>query len=71
MDQVEQEKLIIITTLGVLIFAGTNFREFFPLIIRGYLFLRMSFYSTFAGTNFREWAVSIANFWENMWMDEE
>ena len=49
-------------TLGVLIFAGTNFREFFPHYIRGYLFSRMSFYSTFAGTNFREWVVSIANF---------
>ena len=49
-------------TLGVLIFAGTNFREFFSPYIRGYLFSRMSFYSTFAGTNFREWVVSIANF---------
>ena len=49
-------------TLGVLIFAGTNFREFFSAYIRGYLFSRMSFYSTFAGTNFREWVVSIANF---------
>ena len=41
---------------------GTNFREFFSAYIRGYLFSRMSFYSTFAGTNFREWGVSIANF---------
>ena len=49
------------TTLGVLIFAGTNFREFFSPYIRGYLFSRMIFYSTFAGTNFREWVVSIAN----------
>ena len=40
---------------------GTNFREFFSPYIRGYLFSRMSFYSTFAGTNFREWVVSIAN----------
>ena len=44
-------------TLGVLIFAGTNFREFFSPYIRGYLFSRMSFYSTFAGTNFREWVL--------------
>ena len=51
----------IVITLGVLIFAGTNFREFFSPYIRGYLFSRMSFYSTFAGTNFREWIVSIAN----------
>ena len=50
------------STLGVLIFAGTNFREFFSAYIRGNLFSRMSFYSTFAGTNFREWVVSIANF---------
>ena len=49
-------------TLEVLIFAGTNFRKFFSTYIRGYLFSRMSFYSTFAGTNFREWVVSIANF---------
>ena len=51
-----------LNTLGVLIFAGTNFREFFSAYIRGYLFSRMCFYSTFAGTNFREWVVSIANF---------
>ena len=55
-------------TLGVLIFAGTNFREFFSPYIRGYLFSRMSFYSTFAGTNFREW---VEKFWESMWMNEE
>ena len=41
-------------TLAVLIFAGTNFREFLSPYIRGYLFSRMSFYSTFVGTNFRE-----------------
>ena len=50
-----------LNTLGVLIFAGTNFREFFAPYIRGYLFSRISFYSTFAGTNFPEWVVSIAN----------
>ena len=49
-------------SLGVLIFARTNFREFFSAYIRGYLFSRMSFYSTCAGANFREWVVSIANF---------
>ena len=45
-------------TLEVLIFAGTNFREFFSPYIRGYLFSRMSFYSTFAGTNFGESVIS-------------
>ena len=35
--------MYIITTLGVLIFAGTNFREFFSPYIRGYLFSRMCF----------------------------
>ena len=60
-------------TLGVLIFAGTNFREFFSPYIRGYLFSRMSFYSTFAGTNFRKWVVSIANFFGKIcgWMKNE
>ena len=45
-------------TLGVLIFAGTNFRELSPPYIGGYLFSRMSF----AGTNFREFGTKIAKF---------
>ena len=45
-------------TLGVLIFAGTNFRELSPLILAGTYFREWAS----QGTNFREFGTKIAKF---------